>query len=152
MISVTPGYAGGNVPNPSYYQVVEGDTGHAEVVRVVFDPYTIKLQDLLNVFFTIHDPTTRNRQGHDVGTQYRSIILYTEEEQYTVIQQFMDTLTEERVFSAPLLTEVKQLEVFYEAEKEHVRYYERNSDQMYCQLVINPKLTHLKEKYAHLMR
>ncbi len=138
-----PGYAGGTVDNPTYESVSTGKTGHAEVVKVEFDPDQISLPDLLAVFFEIHDPTTLNRQGNDVGTQYRSIILYNHENQGTVVRRALAAA--QTNFSAPIVTEVKKLDKFWPAENYHVDYFAKNKNQPYCRLVIAPKLAKLKE-------
>lgn len=152
VISVVSGYAGGKVENPTYEEVSSGRTGHAEVIQVEYDPTVIGLHDLLGVFFTTHDPTTPNQQGADVGEQYRSIILYTTEEQRREIEKFIEDLESAGTFDEPVVTEVKPLEEFYEAEQYHQQYYRNNADKPYCQLVINPKLAKLREKYAKLLK
>lgn len=150
--SVTSGYAGGTTANPNYYEVAMGRTGHAEVVRVEYDPAQIAYEDLLSVFFVTHDPTQLNGQGNDIGTQYRSIILYTSEEQKQVAEQFLQKLRDDQAYSGPIVTELKFLDKFYEAEPEHKDYYLRNRGQPYCQVIINPKLKKLKEKFAALIK
>lgn len=147
-ISVTSGYAGGIVPNPTYDMVCMGYTGHAEVARIEFDPDIIPLRDILDIFFHTHDPTSVNKQGADTGTQYRSIVLYTNEEQRITTEDLIYELNNSKEFSSPIVTEVKPLDIFYEAEKEHISYYEKNSSMPYCQIVISPKLVHLREMYA----
>jgi peptide-methionine (S)-S-oxide reductase len=149
---VTSGYAGGHVPNPTYEQVCGKQTGHAEVVQVVFDPAQISLRALLDVFFTIHDPTTPNRQGADVGPQYRSIILYGSPEQRDTAVRAIADYDAKQLWSAPIVTEVEPLEVFYPAEEAHVAYYRRHPYQPYCQLVIEPKLAKLRKHYMELLR
>ena len=149
--SVRSGYAGGHVKNPSYDQVCSGTTGHAEVVQVVYDPDTISLTDILSVFFTIHDPTTYNRQGADIGTQYRSIVLYTSVEQKNTIKKYIAKLTHQKLWNGPIVTEVEPLINFYPADSSHYRYYESNQDSRYCQVVINPKLAKLRQLHAHLL-
>jgi peptide-methionine (S)-S-oxide reductase len=144
---VESGYAGGLVENPSYRDVCSGMTGHAEVVQVTFDPAVISFRDLLGVFFTIHDPTTLDRQGADVGTQYRSIILYHSEEQRQTAQQVIDELDREQVWDDPVVTRVAPFTVFYSAEKYHQDYYTRNQNQPYCQIVIAPKVAKLRKAY-----
>ncbi|MDI6873488.1 bifunctional methionine sulfoxide reductase B/A protein [Candidatus Solincola sp.] len=141
VVSVTPGYAGGNVPNPTYRQVCSGKTGHAEVVLVEYDPRRISLREILEVFFACHDPTSRDRQGADVGTQYRSVVLYTTEEQGREVRDFIRQAATR--YPRPVVTEVGRLEAFYPAEDEHLRYYERNQEAPYCQAVIRPKLEKL---------
>lgn len=149
VVSVMPGYAGGTTANPSYDQVCSGDTGHAEVIRIEYDQEQISYNDLLTVFFATHDPTTLNRQGNDIGTQYRSIILYADENQRLESENFIKKLNET---GEKVVTELKPLESFYEAEDYHRQYYLNNSSAPYCQLVINPKLEKLKEKFYGLLK
>jgi peptide-methionine (S)-S-oxide reductase len=144
---VVSGYAGGDVPNPSYRQVCSGDTGHAEVVEVRYDADAVSYRDLLEIFFTIHDPTTKNRQGADVGPQYRSIILYHDDEQKEVAESVIHDLEAEGVYSG-IVTEVEPLGTFYEAEEKHQDYYQRNTYLPYCQAVITPKVQKLRKKHA----
>ncbi len=148
---VQPGYAGGSVPNPSYEQVCSGSTGHAEAIQITFDGTLVTFHDLLAVFFATHDPTTRNRQDADVGTQYRSAIFYHSEEQEQQAAAFMAELTNDGTFAQPILTELTPFTSFYPAEDHHQRYFERNSDQPYCAAVINPKLAKLRATFAHLL-
>jgi peptide-methionine (S)-S-oxide reductase len=138
VVAVTPGYAGGFVSNPTYREVCDGSTGHAEVVEVEFDPRKVSIEELLEVFFASHDPTSLNRQGADVGTQYRSIILYGSEEQRERVERFISAIAGN--YDKPVVTEVRKLERFYPAEEYHHRYFERNPEQPYCRLVITPKL------------
>ena len=153
VVSVMPGYAGGSTRNPTYAEVCNEGTGHAEVVKVEFDPQRITYRDLLKVFFATHDPTTPNRQGVDVGTQYRSIILYGSAEQRREAEAFMAELNaESRNSGDPVVTELKPLGVFYEAEESHRRYSKRHSSAVYCQLVINPKLAKLRQQFARHVR
>lgn len=149
--SVMPGYAGGQVPDPTYEQVCGGQTGHAEVIKVEFDPNQITYRDLLTVFFASHDPTTVNRQGQDVGTQYRSLILYATPEQKQAAEKFIAELNDPPG-EAPIVTDVAPLETFYPAEEHHRQFYRNNPTQAYCQLVINPKLAKLREHYATLLK
>lgn len=149
---VTSGYAGGTTENPTYYQVSSGKTGHAEVVRIEFDPNTISYRDLLTVFFASHDPTTLNRQGADIGTQYRSIILATTDSQKQEAEQYIKELNESGEVGDPIVTEVKSLEVFYEAEEEHKDFANRNPMQPYVQAVVNPKLEKVKKKFTNLLK
>ncbi|KKT81925.1 MAG: hypothetical protein UW79_C0013G0052 [Candidatus Yanofskybacteria bacterium GW2011_GWA2_44_9] len=135
VVSVMPGYAGGSTPNPTYESVCGGKTGHAEVIKIEFDPEIISYEDLLTVFFAVHDPTTLNRQGNDVGTQYRSIILYTDEQQKIQAENVVSELSKE---GDRVVTEIKPLEKFHPAEDYHKDYYAKNPDQAYCRLVINP--------------
>jgi peptide-methionine (S)-S-oxide reductase len=145
---VEPGYSGGSVPNPTYKQVCTGTTGHAEVVRIAFDPTTIPFRDILEVFFSIHDPTTLNRQGADVGTQYRSVIFYHTPEQRAIAEETIQELDAGGRWSDPVVTEVKPFEAFYPAEEYHRRYYEQNSGQGYCRTVIAPKLAKLRKQHS----
>lgn len=144
---VQSGYAGGTVPNPTYEHVCTGDTGHAEVVQITFDPAVITYNDLLHVFFTVHDPTTMNRQGADVGTQYRSAIYYHSAAQKTEAERVIKELTAEKVWDDPIVTELKPLDKFYAAEEYHRDYYRRNPNQGYCQAVIAPKVAKVRKKY-----
>ncbi len=143
VVSVTPGYADGHTENPTYEEVRRGDTGHAEVIQIAYDPEQIPFYSLLTVFFATHDPTTRNRQGDDIGTQYRSLILYTTLEQKEEA---------ERCMHAPMVTELKQFKKFYEAESYHKNYYEKNKEKPYCHVVISPKLMKLKATYPDLLK
>ncbi len=145
--SVVSGYAGGHVPNPSYRQVCNGTTGHAEVTQLTYDPAVVSYRDLLEIFFTIHNPTTKDRQGPDVGEQYRSIILYHDEEQKETAASVIDEL-DASVFEDAIVTELEPLDVFYEAEAEHQDYYRNNSSLPYCQSVISPKVAKLRQKHA----
>jgi peptide-methionine (S)-S-oxide reductase len=149
VISVMPGYAGGQTPNPTYESVSTGKTGHAEVIKIEFDPSRISYDDLLTVFFATHDPTTLNRQGSDTGTQYRSIILYASEEQKRLAGDFINKLNED---GKKVVTELKPLDKFYEAEEYHRDFYKHNPDKPYCQIVINPKIDKLKEKFNYLLK
>ncbi len=152
VVSVMPGYAGGHVQNPTYEQVSSGTTGHAEGTKVVFHPRQIQYRDLLTVFFSSHDPTTVNRQGNDVGPQYRSIILYTSENQKREAEKFIQELNASDPHGKPIVTELKPLEAFFEAEGYHQNYFRKNPSQAYCQLVIHPKLEKLRERYAELLK
>jgi peptide-methionine (S)-S-oxide reductase len=150
--AVVSGYAGGHVENPTYRQVCGGNTGHAEVVRLEFDPDVIAYRDLLRVFFATHDPTTPDRQGHDVGPQYRSIILYEDEEQRETAEAVITELEAEGVFPAPIVTEVEPLERFYPAEAYHQAYYRSNPGQAYCRVVIDPKVAKLRSAFADRLK
>lgn len=150
--SVTSGYAGGTTVQPTYKEVCAGGTGHAEVIRVEYDPRTISLEDLLSVFFATHDPTTPNRQGNDVGEQYRSLILYQTEAQKTTAEQFISQLNNSSREGKPIVTEVKPLKQFYPAEASHQQYYARNQQAGYCQVVIHPKLEKAKKQFARLLQ
>jgi peptide-methionine (S)-S-oxide reductase len=144
---VLSGYAGGTVPHPTYKQVCAGTTGHAEVVRVFYDPSEVSYRELLEVFFTIHDPTTLNRQGADVGTQYRSVIFYHDEEQKETAQEVMDELEEQGVWDDPIVTQLEPTPEFYEAEDYHQEYYQNNPQQGYCRVVIAPKVAKFRKKF-----
>lgn len=144
---VTSGYAGGHVPNPSYQAVCTGTTGHAEVVQVSFDPDEISFRDLLGVFFALHDPTTLDRQGGDVGTQYRSAVFYHDDEQRRIAEDLMRELEAEHVFDDPIVTRIEPLQALYPAEEYHREYYRRNQNQPYCRAVIAPKVAKLRSKY-----
>jgi peptide-methionine (S)-S-oxide reductase len=150
--SVTSGFAGGHVPNPSYEAVCTGATGHAEVVRVGFDPALISFGDLLDVFFTIHDPTTLNRQGGDVGTQYRSAIFYHDDEQRRAAEHAVAELEAAHVWDDPIVTEIVPLTTFHPAEDYHREYYRRNPNQPYCRAVIAPKVAKLRSKYFEKLK
>jgi peptide-methionine (S)-S-oxide reductase len=149
--NVEPGYAGGHTDNPTYTQVCNGDTGHAEVIKVDYDPAIVKYKDLLTIFFASHDATQVNRQGNDVGTQYRSIVLYTTDGQKAEAEAFIKELTDSAPDGDPIVTDVEPLTKFYSAEKEHLDYYNRNKTQGYCQIIIAPKLQKVQEKYAELL-
>ncbi len=146
--AVESGYAGGMVPNPSYKAVCTGTTGHAEVVRITFDPTVISYRELLEVFFAVHDPTTLNRQGNDVGTQYRSVVFYYTTEQKDTTQAVIAELTAEKVYPKPIVTEVVLAAEFFKAEDYHQGYYRANPDQGYCQLVVNPKVAKARQVFA----
>ncbi len=149
--AVKPGYAGGKTENPTYQEVSGGMTGHAEVIHIEYDPSVVKYSDLLTVFFGSHDPTTKNRQGADVGTQYRSIILATNEEQLTGAIKFIEELNTSSEFGDPIVTEVEPLKEFYNAEEYHKNYFRDNPNQGYCEIIINPKLEKVKKKFAELL-
>jgi peptide-methionine (S)-S-oxide reductase len=144
---VVSGYSGGSVPNPSYEMVCTGTTGHAEVVQITFDSKVISFKQILQVFFTIHDPTTLNRQGPDVGTQYRSAIFYHSPEQKTTAEQLIVELEASRVWDRPIITKVTPSERFYPAEIHHQEYFKRNPDQAYCRIVIAPKVAKFRKRY-----
>lgn len=144
---VTSGYAGGQVANPSYEAVCGGDTGHAEVVQLQFDPAVISFRDLLGVFFTIHDPTTLNRQGHDVGTQYRSAVFFHDAEQERVAREVIAGLERDRIFDDSIVTEVVPLERFWPAEAYHHQYFRRNPYQPYCMAVVAPKVAKVRKSF-----
>jgi peptide-methionine (S)-S-oxide reductase len=145
---VVSGYTGGTVKNPTYQEVCAGTTGHAEAVEVTFEPKTISYDDLLEIFFALHDPTTKDRQGADIGTQYRSAIFYHSDDQKRRAEAMIERLNRERIFPAPIVTEVVPAGAFYPAEDYHQRYFENNPTQPYCQAVISPKVAKLRKKYA----
>jgi peptide-methionine (S)-S-oxide reductase len=150
--TVVSGYSGGTVPDPTYQAVCSETTGHAEVVQVSFDPEALSFKDLLNVFFTLHDPTTLNRQGGDAGTQYRSVIFYHSPEQKKVSEQVIEEITSAHIWDASIVTELSPLTKFYRAEGYHQAYYEGNSGQPYCQAVIAPKLEKLRRNFLDKLK
>jgi peptide-methionine (S)-S-oxide reductase len=150
--AVESGYMGGDMPNPTYQRVCDGDTGHAEVVRVAFDPARISYRDLLEIFFVIHDPTTLNRQGNDVGTQYRSAIFYHSAAQKAEAEKIIRELEQEKAFPGRIVTEVVPVQDFYMAEAYHQEYYENNPNQPYCQFVVAPKVAKFRQKFAERMK
>jgi peptide-methionine (S)-S-oxide reductase len=149
---VVSGYTGGDTTNPTYEQVCTGTTGHAEAVQITYDPQEITYRDLLEVLFTIHDPTTLNRQGNDVGTQYRSAIFTHDPEQVQVAEEVIKKLEDARIWNSPIVTEVAPLGEFYPAEDYHHDYYERNTRQPYCQVVISPKLAVFRKKFLEKLK
>ncbi len=149
---VVSGYCGGTVPNPTYYQVCEGDTGHAEVVQLTFDPREVSYKDILKVFFTIHDPTTLNRQGADVGTQYRSAIFYHSQEQKVIAEETIKELTAEKIWDNPIVTQIAPLDVFYAAEDSHQEYFAQNPYQPYCQYVVAPKVAKFRKYFVEKLK
>ena len=152
VVSITPGYAGGSKPNPTYDEVCGGETGHAEVLRIEYDPAIISFRTLLTVFFATHDPTTLNRQGADVGTQYRSIIFFTTPAQKEEAEKFIREVDASSAEGNPVVTEVKPLTKFYEAENYHRDYFARNPDKAYCELIISPKVEKVQEEFAELLK
>ena len=150
--SVVSGYMGGHVANPTYQQVCGGRTGHVEVARITFDPSIISYDDLLHVFFTLHDPTTLNRQGNDVGEQYRSVILYLDEEQKKTAEDVIAELTREQVFPDPIVTAIEPAATFYPAEDYHQEYFANNPYQPYCLAVVSPKVKKIREKFASRLK
>jgi peptide-methionine (S)-S-oxide reductase len=151
IVKVTPGYSGGTTENPTYLDVGAGMTNHAEVIKIEFDPKLISFKDLLTVFFGTHDPTTLNRQGNDVGTQYRSAIFYTTKEQKTDATLFIKELNDSNTEGKPIVTEVVPATTFYAAEGYHQDYYAKNPTNRYCEIIINPKLEKVQEKFAALL-
>jgi peptide-methionine (S)-S-oxide reductase len=149
---VESGYTGGQVNDPTYRQVCDGNTGHVEVVRVTFDPDQISYRELLDVFFSVHDPTQLNRQGNDVGDQYRSVIFYADEEQQRIAEDVIAEMNAAKAFPEPIVTAVEPAEKFYVAEGYHQNYYNDNSRQPYCMFVISPKIAKLEKKFAEKLR
>ncbi len=152
VISVMPGYTGGSMDNPTYERVSGGNTGHAEAIKIDFDQDIISFDDLLSVFFNTHDPTTLNRQGNDVGTQYRSAIFYTNEEQKIKSENIIKELNDSHAYDKPVVTEVKKFEKFFEAEDYHKNYYKNNKEAGYCQIIIAPKLEKLQKRFNNLIK
>lgn len=150
--AVISGYAGGHTDNPTYREVCNGSTGHAEVVQVTYDPDVLSYRDLLYVFFTTHNPTTRNREGADVGPQYRSIVLYHDDEQRATAQDVIETLQADGVYDDPIVTEVEPLDTFYRAEEKHQNYYADHPHRPYCQAVIAPKVRKLREQHLDKLK
>lgn len=150
--TVTPGYTGGKLENPSYEAVCSGNTGHAEAVKIVFDPHVISLETLLEVFWKLHDPTTLNRQGADSGTQYRSAIFYANDQQKNSALVSKQGLENSHIYPNPVITEITKLETFYPAENYHNNYYDNNRNQGYCRLVIDPKIQKLYKDFAHNLK
>lgn len=148
--SVVSGYAGGQTTDPSYYQVASGETGHAEVVQVEFDPAIISLKDILDIFWAMHNPTTLNYQGNDKGTEYRSIILFNNNAQKAIVERSISEVA--KLWDDPIVTELKLLEVFYPAEDEHQNYFEKHPEQGYCQVIINPKLAKLRKTFTDRLK
>jgi peptide-methionine (S)-S-oxide reductase len=149
---VESGYAGGHMNNPSYRAVCNGDTGHAEVVQVHFDPNIVSYRDLLNVFFAIHDPTTLNRQGADTGTQYRSAIFYHDDEQKRIAEELIKDLNAQKIWDRPIVTEVTKLDKFYMAEDYHQEYFARNPYQPYCMAVVSPKVSKFRKHFIEMLK
>jgi peptide-methionine (S)-S-oxide reductase len=152
VVSVESGYSGGTVANPSYEQVCTGKTGHAEVVRVSFDPGVISYEDLLRIFFTVHDPTTLNRQGNDTGTQYRSVIFYHDENQKKAAEKIMKDISDEKIWDDPIVTELSTFKGFYKAEDYHQEYFANNPSQGYCRIVIAPKVAKFRKHYRDRLK
>ena len=149
---VESGYAGGQTQNPTYKEVCSGRTGHAETVNITYDPGVVSLEELLEVFFTLHDPTTLNRQGADEGTQYRSAIFYHNEKQKSIAEKVIATLNQNKAFDNPIVTEVKAFTIFYKAENYHQEYYELNKQEPYCKFVIKPKVDKLHKIFADKLK
>lgn len=149
---VDSGYSGGTSANPTYEEVSTGTTGHAETVRITFDPETISFKEILEIFFTTHDPTTLNSQGSDMGTQYRSAIFYVDEEQKRIAEEVIREISDERIWDKPIVTQLEPFKAFYEAEEYHKDYYKRNPEQSYCQFVIAPKIEKLRKLYLSKLK
>ena len=150
--NVTSGFIGGTIKNPAYREVVTGRTGHAEAVEILFDPEKVSFEELLYIFFTTHDPTTLNRQGNDVGTQYRSAVFYHNEEQKNQVKEVIDVLENEQIYSDSIVTEVTEAGPFYKAESEHDDYYNQHRSQPYCQVIIDPKIKKLQKAFAEKLK
>lgn len=150
--AIIPGYTGGNIKNPAYREVCSGRTGHAEAVEIAYDEQLITFNTLLEVFFVVHDPTTLNRQGNDVGTQYRSAIFYIDDYQKKTAEEFINTLSKNKVFDSPIVTKIEKFDVFYEAESEHHDYYNQNKTQTYCDFTITPKIEKIKKYYSDKLK
>ncbi len=152
VVEVKPGYSGGHVKNPTYRQVCDGTTGHAEVVQITFDPEIISYSQILEVFFITHDPTSLNRQGNDVGPQYRSVVFYHNEAQKETAEKVIDAFEQENVYDKPIVTEVTQFDEFYIAEDYHINYFARNKTQGYCQFVIAPKMEKFRKVFKDQLK
>jgi peptide-methionine (S)-S-oxide reductase len=149
---IEPGYSGGNLEGPSYEQVSTGKTGHAEVAQIAFDPAVISFKEILQIFFSTHDPTSLNRQGADIGTQYRSVIFYHDDEQKAIAEGVIKEFNDEGAFDAPIVTQVEPLKTFYKAEDYHREYYKRHPEQPYCRVVIAPKIAKFRQLYLSDMK
>jgi peptide-methionine (S)-S-oxide reductase len=152
IIKVESGYAGGIVPNPTYNQVCTGTTGHAEVIQITYNPTIITFKEILQIFFTMHDPTTLNHQGNDVGTQYRSIIFYHNENQKHIAEQIINEITQARIWNNPIVTQIEPYNLFYKAEEYHQEYYKKNPAQSYCRIIIAPKISKLRKQYFEKLK
>lgn len=150
--NVIPGYIGGNTLNPTYKSICTGETGHAEAIQITFDPQKISFGELLEIFFATHDPTTLNRQGNDVGTQYRSEVFFNTDEQKKITEQYIDLINKKHTFGSPIITAVSPTSIFYEAEDYHKNYYNQNQSQGYCSFVITPKIEKLKHKFQSKLK
>jgi len=147
VIEVEPGYSGGQVDNPTYEQVSTGTTGHAEVVQVTFDPRVISFREVLEIFFATHDPTALNRQGPDVGTQYRSVVFYHNGEQKATTEKLIEELDRASIYNAPIVTQIEPFRAFFGAENYHKDYFKHHPEQAYCRLVVSPKMTKMRKRY-----
>lgn len=146
--SVLPGYTGGTTANPDYQEVCTGSTGHAEAVQIVFDPTRISYRTILEIFFSVHDPTSPDRQGPDIGTQYRSVIFYHSDEQKAIAEELIAELNRARLWEKPIVTQIAPLDKFHPAEEYHLQYFSRHPEQAYCQMVISPKVSKLRQQWA----
>ena len=149
---IESGYSGGNLEDPTYEEVSAGTTGHAEVAQITFDPNLISFKEILQIFFSTHDPTTLNRQGPDVGSQYRSVIFYHDNQQKEIAEQVIKDLSEEKIFDTPIVTQVEPLKTFYKAEDYHKEYFRRHPEQPYCRVVIAPKVAKLRQLYLSKLK
>jgi len=152
VVSVQSGYSGGETPNPTYREVCSGETGHAEVIQIVFDSTVIKFEEILEIFFATHDPTTLNRQGADVGTQYRSVVFYHNENQKQKTEKMIQQLNEKKMYPTSVVTEISPYNVFYKAEDYHQNYYNQNPNQPYCSMAITPKIEKFKKKFKEKLK
>lgn len=152
VIGAESGYSGGTVPDPTYEQVCTGKTGHAEVVQVTFDPQVVSYEDILRIFFTIHDPTTLNRQGNDIGTQYRSVIFYHDEKQKRIAEEALKEIESKKIWDDPIVTELSPFSAFYKAEGYHQEYFANNPNQPYCRIVIEPKVAKFRKMYIDRLK
>jgi peptide-methionine (S)-S-oxide reductase len=152
VINVESGYSGGTTTSPTYEQVCSGTTGHAEAVQVTFDPNVVSFQDIMHIFFTVHDPTTPNRQGADVGSQYRSVVFYHDEKQKETAEHVIKELEDQKVWDNPIVTQVVPFKKFYKAENYHKQYFSRNPNSGYCKVVIAPKIAKLRKKYREKLK
>lgn len=152
VLSVTSGYSGGTLENPTYQKLHELETGHAETIQIEFDSTIISYDSLLDIFFATHDPTTKNRQGYDEGTEYRSIIFFSNEEQHRTIEKKIQELTDTHIFNDPIVTEIIPFHKFYSAENYHQNYYDTNPQNRYCQAIIDPKIQKLLKKFGDKMK
>ncbi|OGK28206.1 peptide-methionine (S)-S-oxide reductase [Candidatus Roizmanbacteria bacterium RIFCSPHIGHO2_02_FULL_39_9] len=149
---VVSGYAGGKTANPNYYELHENNTGHAECIQITFDPSIISYETLLEIFFLTHNPTTLNKQGYDVGTEYRSVIFYHNEEQEKSAEKIKKKIDDEKIYDNPIVTEIVPYTAFYPAEEFHQDFYKRNQDSPYCEVIINPKLSKFRERFSQLLK
>jgi peptide-methionine (S)-S-oxide reductase len=152
IIKVESGYAGGIVPNPTYNQVCTGKTGHAEVIQITYNPNIITFKEILQIFFTMHDPTTLNRQGNDIGTHYRSIIFYHNQNQKQTAEQVINEITQARIWDSSIVTQIELYNIFYKAEDYHQKYYKKNLEQSYCRIIILPKIAKLRKQYFNKLK